>query len=284
LFTPEKLAFLSEFQIALEDLSDVERVDSLFSIANMKGDEGFLNTEPFIEEVPETLEEAQAIKADALRNPMVVNNLVSRDGSATTFNLFLDASISPDDETQFSKQVDEVMDTLAPYVEEVFQLGAPYTTRMLYEGQVHDQRTVFPWAFGLFVLTSLVIWRSASLLGLTTITSGLSILWTMGFMGLFRIPMNGFTTIIPALILVVGSTEDVHLFSEYLAGIRETGTRANAIPYMIRKSNIALFLTALTTFLGFLAISLNKIILLKQFGFASAFGLLANPILPVADI
>ncbi len=277
LFTPDMLARLSDFQSALEDFPEVDRVDSLFSIANLKGEEGFLNTEPFLEEVPDTLEEAQAIKADALRNPMAVNNFVSRDGSAMTFNLFLDEAISPDDETSFSHQVDEVIATIAPHVEQVFQLGTPYTTRMAYEGQMRDQRTVLPLSFLLFALTSFVIWRSTSLLGLTMITSGLSIFWTMGFMGLFRIPMNGFTAIIPALLVVVGSTEDVHLFSEYLAGIRETGTRPNAIPYMIRKTRIALFLTALTTFLGFLAIALNKIIVLKQFGVVSAFGLLANP-------
>lgn len=277
LFTPDLLARLSDFQSELEDLYEVDRVDSLFSVSNMKGEEGFLNTEPFLEDVPETVEKAQAIKVDALRNPIVVNNLISSDGSAMTFNLFLDEDISPEAETDFSHQVDEVIATIEPYVDEVFQLGTPYTTRMVYEGQMRDQRTVLPLSFALFALTSFVIWRSASLLGMTIITSGLSILWTMGFMGLFRIPMNAFTAIIPALLVVVGSTEDVHLFSEYLAGVRETGKRSDAIPFMIRKTSIALFLTALTTFLGFLAIALNKIVILQQFGFASAFGLLANP-------
>ncbi|MCP4397143.1 MAG: hypothetical protein GY801_07580 [bacterium] len=164
LFTPEMLARLSDFQSALEDFPDVDRVDSLFSIANLKGEEGFLNTDPFLEEVPETLEEAQAIMADALRNPMAVNNLMSRDGSAMTFNLFLDEAIGADDETRFSHQVDEAIATIAPHVEEVFQLGNPYTTRMVYEGQMRDQRTVLPLSFLLFALTSYVIWRSASLL------------------------------------------------------------------------------------------------------------------------
>ncbi|MDM8541080.1 MMPL family transporter [Desulfococcaceae bacterium HSG9] len=278
IFTPEMLARLSDFHFALDGLPDVIRVDSLFSIANLKGEDGFLNIEPFFENIPETIAAAETIKADALKNPIAVNNIVASDGSAITFNVFLDEGVSPDDETQFSTQVDEVIATIASHVEQVFQLGTPYSTRMCYEGLVHDQRTVVPLAFLLFSLTSLVIWRSFSLLSLTIITSGLSVIWTLGFMGLFNIPMNLFTAIIPALLIVVGSTEDMHLFSEYQAGLRETGTRTGAVPYMIQRSGLALMLTALTTFLGFLAISLNKILILKQFGITCAFGLMVNPL------
>jgi len=278
LFTPEKLARLRDFQLALEGLPDVIRVDSLFTVANLKGEAGFLNVEPFFENMPETLEQALAIKADALNNPIAINNLVASDGSAMTFNVFLDEGVSPDDETKFSTLVDKVIATISSDVEQVFQLGTPYSTRMCYEGLVHDQRTVVPLAFLLFSLTSLVIWRSASLLALTIITSGLSVLWTLGFMGLFGIPMNLFTAIIPALLIVVGSTEDMHLFSEYLAGVRETGTRTGAVSHMIEKAGLALLLTALTTFLGFLAISLNQILILKQFGITCAFGLMVNPL------
>ncbi len=279
LFTPEMLARLSEFQGVLEDLPDVDRVDSLFSSANPKGEEGELMMEAFVEEVPDTLEEAQAIEADALRNPIAVNNLVSRDGSAMTFNLFLDNDLSSAEEMSFSRQLDNIIATLSPHVEEVFQLGKAYTMRILNEGQMHDQRLLIPLAYLLFALLSFVIWRSFSLLGMTTITSVLSVLWTLGFMGLFRLPLNMLTVIMPALLVAVGSTEDIHLFSEYLAGVRETGARPTAIPYMIRKSSNPLLLTALTTFLGFLAIALNSIVILQQFGIVCAFGLLANPLI-----
>ncbi len=278
LFAPEMLTRLNDFHTALDNLPNVTRVDSLFSVFNLKGKEGSLHLGPFIEKVPKTPDEARAVKADALGNPMAVDNLVSDDGTAMTFNLFLDEDTGPDDETIFSIQVDELVATLSPHVEDVFQLGTPHTTRMCYEGTLSDQRTVVPLAFFLSCLVTFVLWRSASLLGLIMITSALSIVWTLGFMGLSGIPMNLFTAIIPALLIVVGSTEDIHLFSEYQAGLRETGTRTGAVSHMIRESGFALFLTSLTTFLGFLAISLNKIVILKQFGLVSAFGLLANPV------
>ena len=279
LFTPDMLARLKEFQRALENIPSVDRVDSLFTFANLKGKDGVLHTAPFIAEVPETLEKALAIRAEALENPLIGNNLLSRDGSAIAFNLFLDDAVSAKEQKHFSMRMDEVIETISPQVETVFQFGMPYLRQMFYDSQVSDQRRIIPLSFVLFTLLSFLIWRSFQLVGLIMITSGLSVLWTIGFMGLFGLPMNGFTAIMPALLIAVGSTEDTHLFSEYLTGLRETGRSSQAISYMIDKISMPLFLTGLTTFLGFLAIALNKILILKQFGIVCAFGLFVNPLI-----
>ena len=279
LFTPEMLERLSGFQRTLERIPDVDRVDSLFSMANPKGKAGVFHTGPFVKKVPDTHEKALAIKADALGNPVAVKNLISHDGSAMAFNVLLDEAASPEEQRRFSIRVDEAIKTISPHVETVFQFGHPYLTRMMHESQMSDQRWITPLAFLLFTLLSFVIWRSFSIMGLITVTSGLSIVWTMGFMGLFGLPMNPFTAIVPALLIAVGSTEDTHLFSEYLTGLRETGARSEAIAHMIEKISTPLFLTGLTTFLGFLAITINKILILKQFGLVCAFGLFANPLI-----
>ena len=279
LFTPEMLARLSDFQGVLEDLADVSRVDSLFTSVNPKGEDGYLTMKSFVPDLPDTIEDAQALKADALRNSIAVGNIVSRDGSAMTFNVLLYEGLSSAEQSEVSRQLDELLTTLSPHVEDVFQAGTAYTMRLMNEGQMRDQRVLIPLAYVLFALLSFVIWRSFSLLGMTTITSVLSVMWTLGFMGLFQLPLNMLTVIMPALLVAVGSTEDIHLFSEYLNGVREIGTRSAAIPYMIHKSGNPLLLTALTTFLGFLSIALNSIEMLQQFGLVCAFGLLANPLI-----
>ncbi len=181
LFTPDMLARLQEFQTRLENFFDVERVNSLFSSVNPKGEDGVLLMDPFIPDIPETLEEAETIKRETLRNPMAVKNLVSRDGTAMTFNLFLDDDLTPTEQMRFSRQLDDTIAAeLAPHVEEVFQLGTSYTIRLLNEGQMRDQRLLIPLAALLFTVLSFIIWRSFSLLGMTTLTSGLSILWMLG--------------------------------------------------------------------------------------------------------
>ncbi|MCP4399892.1 MAG: MMPL family transporter [bacterium] len=280
LFLPDTLALLQAFHDRIEDWPDVVRVDSLFSVSNFKGVDGVLYTDPLIEDLPDTVEAAQAIRQDALRNPMLIDQLISDDGQSTVFSIFLDEeSDTPDYELLFSQQLDDEIAAIAPQVDEIFQIGNPYVNRMMFENMLRDQRIIYPLGALLFAIASLVIWRSAKLLGMTAITSGLSILWTVGFMGMFRIPLNTFTAMAPILLLVVGSTEDIHLFSEYLTGIGKTGDRGKAVTYMVGTSSTALFLTAVTTFLGFLAICLNQILAIKHFGAVAAFGLLVNPLI-----
>ncbi len=70
---------------------------------------------------------------------------------------------------------------------------------------------------------------------------------------------------------------DMHLLSEYMEGVELTGFRDKAIHYLAGKCGTAVLLTAMTTFLGFLSITINKIVILKQFGTVAAFGLFVNP-------
>ena len=112
-------------------------------------------------------------------------------------------------------------------------------------------------------------------------TAGLSLIWTLGFLGVMGIPINIMTSIVPALVVVIGSTEDIHLLAEYAAGIRVGQERSVAIRRMADNTGLAVLLTFVTTYVGFLSIALNDIELLKQFGLAASTGLLFNFIITV---
>ena len=97
----------------------------------------------------------------------------------------------------------------------------------------------------------------------------------MGFTG---IPFTVLTIIVPSLILVIGSTEDIHILSEYMEGMKKTTDKKKAVQYMANKVGTAIMLTAVTTVFGFLAITVNKISILRQFGMSASFGLFVNPL------
>ncbi|MBN2686567.1 MAG: MMPL family transporter [Deltaproteobacteria bacterium] len=280
LFTPEKLKFIDDLVYQFEELKGVSKVESLYSVTNFKGVEGGLETNPLMDWPPETLEEAQRIKADALRNPIVQDSMISKDGTATAINLFVEGDSSdPEFNVKFSRKVDEI---IKPYEEKfgsIFQIGLSYTRRLITDNIMGDTIKLVPLAAFVLLLTLVISMRSASGALLPMLTAGTSIVWTAGFMAYIDIPLNVLTVIVPALIIVIGSTEDIHILSEYLEGIEETGgIKDEAIRIMSGKVGTAVLLTSLTTFIGFLSITINQITLLKQFGIASAFGLFVNPV------
>ncbi|MDO9529454.1 MAG: MMPL family transporter [Syntrophales bacterium] len=280
LFTPEKLKLLDKLVFKFEELHGVSKVESLYSVTNFKGVDGALETNPLMDWPPETQEEAERVKADALRNPVFLNSLISKDGTATAINLFVEGD--PDDpefNVKFSRGVDEIIKPFQNQLDTIFQIGLSFTRRLISDNIIGDTVKLVPLSAFVLLITLIIFMRSASGALLPILTAGTSIVCTAGFMAQVNIPLNVLTVIVPALIIVVGSTEDIHILSEYLEGVEETrGNRAEAIRIMAGKVGTAVLLTSLTTFIGFLSITLNQITLLKQFGVVAAFGLFVNPV------
>ena len=91
-----------------------------------------------------------------------------------------------------------------------------------------------------------------------------------------NIALNVLTSIIPALLIIIGSTEDVHLMAEYHAGIRRGLVRDEAVKLLPLNQSLAIMLAFVTTFIGFLSITVSNLELLQQFGMLVALGLLIN--------
>ncbi len=282
LFTPEKLAALESMVTALEKVDDVQEVESLFSINNFKSVDGSLNSGPLMDWVPETLEEAQQVQKDALRNPVLQGNLISLQGTATAVNLYLhDTSGRPNFMATVSKQIDEIIDPYRPQFETLFQTGQPFNIRSQEQMINDDQKVLVPMSMIVLLGALVLTMRSASGAILPMLTAGTSLLWTVGFMVFFDIPMTALTSIVPSLLIVIGSTEDIHILSKYLEGTQATGTKAQAIEYMAAKVGTAVLLTSITTFLGFLSIGFNEVVMMREFGYVAGFAMAANPLVTV---
>jgi len=279
LFTPEKLGKLEKLIQGLEKLPGVTSVESLFSVKNFKNDDGMLNTNPLIDTIPGSPEEARRIREDALKNPLIAGNLVSRDGRATSINLFIKPQEnSPEFYRTLTESTDRLLKPLKGDFSVIEQLGNPYLRTHISDMMTLDLKRLIPLSILVLIAVLIVTTRSLSGAALPMITAGISALLTGAFMSLTGIPINILTIIAPSLIIVVGSAEDVHLLSGYLEGVKHTGRRDLAIKFMMSKLGTVVMLTTLTTVLGFLSICINNIVILRQFGMAASFGLFVNPI------
>jgi hypothetical protein len=279
LFTPEKIAALEDLAYSLEEVEGVVRMESLFTVTDFRNVDGFLEANPLIDWLPETGEEALEIKQNTLSNPLLIGNLVTKDGKGAAINLYVDENEADSDfNIRFSRAVDEIIAEKGEPFDTAFQLGLSYTRRLISENIISDQIKLVPLSIIVLLLVLTVTMRSTSGAALPLITAGTSVLWTAGFMGYAGIPINLLTVIVPSLIVVIGSTEDIHILTEYIEGVREGKERMPAINYMAEKVGTAILLTSMTTFIGFLSITLNKITMLEQFGVVASFGLLVNPL------
>ncbi len=282
LFTPAKLALLEQLAYDLEGVPGVIRVESLFTVGRIKYEKGMLNTGTLIEDVPQSTAQARAVKKDALANEILRGKLISQDGESTTITLYLKSdSKDPNFTIKVAKAIEPIVKPYEGKFLQVFQIGSPYNVMTQVDNLTRDQESLIPLSALIVLLMLAATMGSLSGAILPMITASVSVLWTLGFMAFWDIPFTVLTFIVPSLIIVIGSTEDMHIISHYLDGAVETKNRSLAVDFMIKKVATATALTAVTTFLGFLSIAVNDLTALRQFGITAGFGLFANPLVTV---
>lgn len=277
LFTPDKLGFVEDLAYSLQDMPCVTKVQSLFNVKNFKGRDGMLETEPFFGYVPDTQEEIDQVKKDAMNNRTVYRNLISKDGSSMALTIYIAGDQKDRNFVEkITNSIEAEIDKIRGNFSSIYQIGMPFAKTKLSTGIIDDSKILSPLAVVVLLCSLIVCSRNLNGAIIPVITSSISLLWTIGFMCICGYSVTVLSAIVPALIIVIGSTEDIHIISEFHEGMLEHDDRKSAINYIGGKIGTALFLTFFTTFFGFFSIYFNDIRILKEFGMISAFALLAN--------
>jgi len=282
LWSTEKLSSLERLHSSLEQLEFVERVESLFTLRSIRGEEGKIDSRLILNEVPDSMPGIEQARSDALYNPMIVGNYLSQDGTITTLMVSVKSeSDRPDYEAMVHQTLEQ---TLMPYNKEfqsLFQIGAPRINTELNQALQEDLQLLGPLSAVVLVTTILVFLRSGFGAMLPLVTSALSIIWTFGIMGWLGIPLTLLSAMLPSLIIAIGATEDTHMMASYLQALSgaKTPLRFNASQLMMKKMGIPVILTVTTTALGFASNAFNDISLIREFALVSTFAIVANGII-----
>ena len=284
LWTPDKLASLEELHYALEGLDFVERVDDLFSLHNIRGVGGVIDSRIFLPEAPKDQVAADKARAEALYNPLIVGNFLSRDGTVTALLVSVQEDYNDD---QFDLRVNEALEhTLSPVrsvFQEIFQVGPPRVNAEVKTILLKDLTLLGP--ISAFVLVAAIFFFLRSWLAalIPLLTSALSISWAFGIMGWMGIPLNILSAMLPSLIIAIGSTEDTHMISSYFHGVScaKKSHRAFAIRFMMKHMGVPLILTVMTTAMGFASNIFNNIDLIRDFAIVSTLAMLANGVITI---
>ncbi|MEX2524651.1 MAG: efflux RND transporter permease subunit [Gammaproteobacteria bacterium] len=282
LWTPGKLGVLEKLHRQLRQIEDIHRVDSLFSLRTIEGDQGKVDSRRILDKVPETRDEALEARERALNNPLYLGNFLSEDRNVTAIIVsVMDTENKQDFSNRIYTAVESLLEEHRGEFERLFQVGPPRINAELKSSLYEDFILLGPLSALILVLSILFFMRSGLAAIVPVVTSGLAIIWTFGMLGWTGIPLNILSAMIPSLIIVIGSTEDTHIMAAFFRNLEENGedARGRAIYYMARHIGLPLVLTVLTTALGFASNMFSSIGLIQHFAFASTFAMLANGII-----
>ncbi len=271
-----------------EEINGVERVVSMATVSNLKGEDGTLNTDMLLMDLPWDSVEMAVLKQDTLSNPMFVGEIINPAGTVTGLHLFLN---NRGDENNFDNRILNEIEILVRKARkglsddvEIYHIGTSKLKADMINAMNYDSVHLVPMAGGMVAIVLFYFFRTGVAVLIPILTGILSIISTLGFMGTMGFAINPVSVIIPTLLFVMGSTEDIHLISEYMHELEKGETKNKAILNMGVKSGTAILLTSLTTLLGFATIIPNPTPILSEFGITASFGIAMNFIITILTV
>jgi predicted RND superfamily exporter protein len=271
-----------------EDLGQLKGITRVVSIGNAEDvfvEDGSLTVAPLVRALPENAEQQEALKQRIEANPLYGGLLVSRDNGIALFDITLDAKLEVEERDAVLARVDAIFSEEGngnPH----YMAGSPIGRAELFRCMRRDFSTLLPMGMILLILTMYLIFRNYLCILLPFVAISLSVVWTVGVMYLAGSELNFFSALIPTILFIVGTSDCVHILSQY-QDCRETcSTKSEAVRRTIGLMLVPCALTTLTTQIGFLSLAACRIEALRLFGVFSAVGmgfafLLSITLLPI---
>jgi len=275
-FAPEVLRRVAAMSDALARIDGVDRVLSLATALDVRGVDGDLQIESFLEPMPETPEEAERVRQAVARNPIYHDLLVGPDdrGAALLvhFREIGDRELlAREVDREIRAVVDATRGDLTAHV-----TGTPIVKAALNRALRDDLLRTLPLVFLVAAAVLALAFRGARGVLVPLATIAVSLVWTLGLAGWLGGSLNLVTAVVPPLVATVGFAYAIHVVSAYQAALaRRRGAsvdRAAVTLEALDDVGVPVVITGLTTAIGFLSLGLNEMAAVREFGLLAVAG------------
>ena len=240
-----------------------------------------IKTEPLVID-PEKLTPQDLIKIRKIieSEPTLLKRVVSVKGDIAAVNVTINLP-GIDTKTEGPAAVKKARQ-LAKDVEEKFPgtkvrlVGMIMFNNAFTEASMNDVKTLYPIALGLILAFLILLLRSISATLMTLVIMFMSIATAMGFALRIGFPITPPVMTAPIVILTVAIANSVHILVTFVGELRLGKDRIAAIKESLRINITPVFLTSLTTILGFLTMNFSDVPPFNHLGNIVAIGVVAS--------
>ncbi len=279
-FTAPVLQAVAELTEAGWQVPYSMRVDSVTNFQHTRAEEDDLIVADLVED-PSARTDAELAEARrvALAEPLLRNRLISPDGSTTGINLRLqipedNASVAQTDAVAYARTLADEFRVGHPEIR-IEISGTAMLSNAFGEAPRADIRFLTPLMYGILVIAMLVFLRSLSGTLAAVGVVMFSAATAMGFAGWMGIKLNGVSASAPTIVLTVGIADSVHLLVSMFEAMRRGLGQREALVESMRVNHQPVFLTSLTTVVGFLSLNFSDAPPLQDLGNITAVGVFA---------
>ncbi|MEP5767152.1 MMPL family transporter, partial [Nisaea sp.] len=275
-FQPGMLAAIRDLTEKSWQVPFATRVDSLSNFQNSTAEQDDLIVDDLVPaDSPLDVADLNRIRTAAMSEPLLLARIIAPDARTTMVNITI---------TLPQKALTEVPEAMA-YVDGLvaeFRADNPDITLAI-TGSVAlnnsfsvsaqgDMQTLIPLMYGVLLLVMAVLLRSISGTFATLLVIAFSAMTAMGLAGWFAIPLTPPSVMAPTIILTLAIADSIHVLISMFHSMRRGVPKRDALVESLRVNFQPVFLTSLTTIIGFLSLNFSDAPPFRDLGNITAMG------------
>ena len=278
-FTKETLAAVATLTKDAWQTPFSSRVDALTNFQHTRAVADDLYVTNLVENVENLTElDLASVKEISLSEPLLVNRLVSETGHVTAVNITV--KLPGEDITEATDVIHYTRSMIADFENKYPELET-YTSGMVmlsgafFEASEKDMSSLIPLMFLVIVLVIFLATRSLSSTFAALIVIIFSIMAAMGFAGWMGIKLTPPSAAAPTIILTLAIADSIHVLISFIQQMNQGLSKHAAIVESVRLNFMPVFVTSLTTIIGFLSMNFSDVPPFHDLGNITSVGMLA---------
>ncbi|OEJ98704.1 RND transporter [Flavivirga aquatica] len=225
-----------------------------------------------------TDDDIKKIRQIALKEPLLVNRIINEAGSVTAINITVklpgvDINEIPGEVTPFVRNMISNFETKHPKIK-IHSSGLIPMNTAFFEASMKDLMLTMIMLV-IVVITTLILTRNFVSTFATLIVVLFSIISAIGFVGIMGIKLTPPSAVFPTMILTLAVADSIHILVTMLQKMRKEGlNKIDALKEAMRLNFMPVFITSLTTIIGFLTMNFGDVPPFWDLGNITAFGML----------
>lgn len=265
--------FLEKVEDFINEAYQAPHVTAIQSLSTLKlpirTDEGMKAKKIIDYDNAETL---SVSKEKVLNDVRFVNNFINQSGSALSVLIRTKDQIGMKDSEELMQAIHSSLSEFDK--EQVHILGRAYFQSELSDMQKRE--VIISTGVGAILVGFILIllFRRMIPVLIAYVSIGLGLLLFFALLSVLQRELNAIAAFYPVLMLIVGTSDIVHIMSKYIDELKKGKSEEVAIGITIRQIGLATFMTSITTAVGFLSLTTSKLAPIQDFGINSAMGVM----------
>ena len=260
-FTRETLAAIEELTEAAWQTPHSTRVNSLTNYFHTEAVGDDLIVEPLVNDAASFTEgELNRMRTIALNEPELVGQLVSDDGRVT--GLIISFILPKPEEPAWAEISNYLKDLLnkarSAHPELSYYLTGNVILNQTFTDAGKDAEKLIPVVFVVILVIAILLLRSVYATLAIAIVVVFIVLSTMGVAGWFDTKLTPISASMPIILMAVAVAHAIHIVTIAQSGIRQGLERKPALLESLRENLYPVFLTSVTTTVGFLSLNTSN--------------------------